>query len=107
MAGGIVTLVWHPDQVAPGDYNDPIPTATMEQMVDPATAVGAAWRQNLARAAAVLQRFENAGVPVLFRPLHEQTASSSGGGTIPPRTGRRSRGARRRGLRSGARWSTT
>ena len=71
-AGGIVSLVWHPDNPTGGPFGSPITTGQLRQMRDPATAVGAAWRTQLNRAAAVLQRFEDAGVPVLFRPLHEQ-----------------------------------
>jgi mannan endo-1,4-beta-mannosidase len=75
-AGNIVTLVWHPENpVAGGNFGTPIANADLKRMIDPATATGAAWKVQLDRAAAVLQQFKNAGVPVLFRPLHEQNGN--------------------------------
>lgn len=72
-AGGLVTLVWHPDNpVAGAPFSTPVPTASLVQMVKPATAVGQAWRTQLDRAAAALKPFDDKGVAVLFRPLHEQ-----------------------------------
>lgn len=74
--GHIVTLVWHPDNpVAAGNFSTPIATADLRRMINGATAVGASWQTQLDRAAAVLQQFEDAGVPVLFRPLHEQNGN--------------------------------
>lgn len=75
-AGNIVTLVWHPaNPVAGGNFGTPIATADLQDMINPATAAGAKWQVQLDRAAAVLQQFETAGVPVLFRPLHEQNGN--------------------------------
>lgn len=70
-AGKIVTLVWHPQRPSAGG-DTPMAAAELEQMVDDNTAVGQAWQTQLNRAAAALQVFEDAGVTVLFRPLHEQ-----------------------------------
>jgi sugar lactone lactonase YvrE len=71
-AGHMVTLVWHPDNPTLGAFGTPISTANMTYMYNDATVVGQRWQVQLDRAAAVLQQFEDAGVPVLFRPLHEQ-----------------------------------
>lgn len=71
-AGHIVTLVWHPDHPAQGSYSTPISTTELQNMIQDATTTGQNWQIQLDRAAAVLQQFKNAGVPVLFRPLHEQ-----------------------------------
>jgi mannan endo-1,4-beta-mannosidase len=74
--GHIVTLVWHPDNPVPGgDFSTPISTANLGAMVDDATLIGANWQRQLNRAAAVLQQFADAGVPVMFRPLHEQNGT--------------------------------
>lgn len=74
-AGHIVTLVWHPGNPTPGAYNKPISTASLHNMIRDSTAAGQRWQTQLNRAAAVLQKFKNAGVPVLFRPLHEQNGN--------------------------------
>ena len=72
-AGGLVTLVWHPDNpVAGAPFSTPLPTARLVDMINPATAVGQAWRTQLDRAAAALKPFDDKGLAVLFRPLHEQ-----------------------------------
>ena len=74
--GHIVTLVWHPDNPVPGGgFGTPIATADLIRMVNGATSIGVNWQLQLDRAAAVLQKFEDAGVPVLFRPLHEQNGN--------------------------------
>lgn len=74
--GHIVTLVWHPDNPVPGGaFGTPIATADIGRMIKGATTVGANWQTQLDRAAAVLQQFEDAGVTVLFRPLHEQNGN--------------------------------
>lgn len=70
-AGKIVTLVWHPQRPSAGG-DTPMAAAELEQMVNDNTALGQAWQTQLNRAAAALQVFEDAGVTVLFRPLHEQ-----------------------------------
>lgn len=71
-AGGIITLTWHPQNPTGGPFGQPITVAQIQQMSAPNTAIGKAWRTQLNRAALVLKQFANAGVPVLFRPLHEQ-----------------------------------
>lgn len=75
-SGRIVTLVWHPDNPVPGgDFGTPISTANLRNMTDDATTVGKNWQIQLNRAAQVLQKFQAAGVTVLFRPLHEQNGT--------------------------------
>ena len=72
-AGHMVSLVWHPGNPVPGgNFGTPVNTAYLRSMINDGTTVGQNWQIQLNRAAAVLQQFENAGVPVLFRPLHEQ-----------------------------------
>lgn len=72
-SGHIVTLVWHPENPVPGgDFSTPIKTADLRNAVKDTTAVGKRWQTQLDRAAAVLKKFQNAGVTVVFRPLHEQ-----------------------------------
>jgi mannan endo-1,4-beta-mannosidase len=74
--GHVVTLVWHPQNpVAGGDFGTPISTAELRRMVDDSTGTGKRWQVQLARAAAVLKRFADAGVPVMLRPLHEQNGT--------------------------------
>lgn len=74
--GNIVTLVWHPAlPVKGGDFGTPIDTSDLEDLVDDKTAAGKAWQEQLDRAAAVLKQFDDANVPVLFRPLHEQNGT--------------------------------
>ncbi|HKY92536.1 MAG TPA: glycosyl hydrolase [Nevskiaceae bacterium] len=74
-AGGIVALVWHPSRPSAGAFGSPAPTSTLAAMIDDGSAIGQAWQVQLDRAAAVLQQFEDAGVAVLFRPLHEQNGN--------------------------------
>jgi mannan endo-1,4-beta-mannosidase len=74
-AGHTVTLVWHPDNPTPGQFGTPISTADLRNMVKDDTAVGQAWQKQLNQAARVLQQFKDVGVPVLFRPLHEQNGN--------------------------------
>ncbi|MGE0825700.1 MAG: glycosyl hydrolase [Candidatus Binatia bacterium] len=74
-AGHIVTLVWHPSNPTFGEFGTPIPTADLWAMIDDSTEIGQRWQIQLDRAAAVLQQFKDAGVPVLFRPLHEQNGT--------------------------------
>jgi len=72
----IVTLVWHPSNpVAGGDFSTPVSTAELENMTNPATPTGAAWRVQLDRAAAALAPFAARDIPVVFRPLHEQNGN--------------------------------
>jgi len=71
-AGHIVSLVWHPDPPVGNDFSTPLSTTVLQQAINDATPAGRRWQIQLDRAAAVLRKFQAAGVPVLFRPLHEQ-----------------------------------
>jgi mannan endo-1,4-beta-mannosidase len=73
--GNIVTLVWHPDNPTQGDFSTPISTADLQNVVNLNTDVGQRFQAQLDQAAAVLQQFQNANVPVLFRPMHEQNGN--------------------------------
>lgn len=75
-AGHIVTLVWHPDNPTGGNaFTPPVSTTALQNAINDATAAGKAWQVQLDRAAAVLKQFQTAGLPVLFRPLHEQNGN--------------------------------
>jgi hypothetical protein len=74
-AGNIVTLVWHMDNPTQGDFNTPISTSDLHDVVDMNTATGQRFQAQLDLAANVLHQFQNANVPVLFRPLHEQNGT--------------------------------
>jgi mannan endo-1,4-beta-mannosidase len=75
-AGHPVTLVWHPDcPCGGGAFQAPVSTAVLVNAINDATPQGKVWQTQLNRAAAVLQKFETAGVPVIFRPLHEQNGT--------------------------------
>jgi mannan endo-1,4-beta-mannosidase len=68
----MVTLVWHPKHPCNGDIRVPIGTAELHHMVDPNTTIGKNWHAQMDEAADTLQKFKDAVVPVLFRPIHEQ-----------------------------------
>ena len=71
-AGHMVTLVWHPANPVSAGSDKPISTAQLQSLINDSTTAGQAWQVQLDRAAAALKSFSDAGVPVLFRPLHEQ-----------------------------------
>jgi len=72
-SGHPVTLVWHPDSPLGGNaFTPPVSTTVLQNAIKDTTAAGKAWQVQLNRAAAVLQKFATADVPVIFRPLHEQ-----------------------------------
>jgi DNA-binding beta-propeller fold protein YncE len=103
-AGHPVTLVWHPSNPVPGEsFAVPTGTANLQNMVNDATTVGANWQVQLNRAAAVLQKFETAGVPVIFGPCTNRTAISSGGATTE-RPARLCGNGRQPGSPCGATW---
>jgi len=73
--GNMVTLVWHPAHPNRGDFNKPISTGDLRALINEGTTLGQNWHKELDGAAAVLQAFKEADVPVLFRPLHEQNGN--------------------------------
>ena len=71
-AGGILEMDWHPNDPVDNSYpGTPISAAQMAQLVTPGSALSTTWHSELDAAAAVLAKFQTAGVPVLFRPLVE------------------------------------
>ena len=74
-AGHIVTLVWHPPHPNGGNLKTPISTGDLKMLIEQGTPLGASWQNELDKAAAKLQTFKDANVPLLFRPLHEQNGS--------------------------------
>ena len=74
-AGNMVTLGWHPanpSNLNLGSGGAPLTTAQLLDMVNDNTALGQAWQTQLDSTAVLLQQFADRGIPVLFRPLHEQ-----------------------------------
>jgi len=74
-AGNMVALVWHPGHPGGGPPREPISTADLQEMANPTTKLSKNWQAELDGAAALLQEFKAAEVPVLFRPLHEQNGN--------------------------------
>ncbi|MFE5584130.1 glycosyl hydrolase [Kitasatospora sp. NPDC056531] len=75
-AGGLVSVSVHLyNPVAGAAWRTPLPAATFQQLQDPGTAVGQAWRAELDKVAAGLQTLSDAGVPALFRPFHEMNGN--------------------------------
>ncbi|MGW7262314.1 glycosyl hydrolase [Streptomyces sp. NPDC054842] len=80
--GSLVALTWH---VCPptggstcafeGGVKSHITDAQFSQIVTNGTALNTAWKRRLDEAAPYLQQLKNAGIPVLFRPLHELNES--------------------------------
>lgn len=74
--GGLVTVGVHmprPDRL-PGAFNQRL--TEFGQLTDPQSALGAQWRADLDAVADGLLDLQAAGVPVLFRPLHEMNSES-------------------------------
>ncbi|MFD3734709.1 glycosyl hydrolase [Streptomyces sp. NPDC058632] len=80
--GSLVTLTWH---VCPptggsscafeGGVKSNISSAQFSQIITEGSALNNAWKRRLDEAVPYLQQLKNAGVPVLFRPLHEMNES--------------------------------
>lgn len=77
--GGAVTLAWHmrnPLKVCTrGEFFDcsktPMSAAELARMLTPDTSENRLWKKDIAIAARTLKRLREAGVIILFRPLHE------------------------------------
>lgn len=77
-AGSLVTLTWH---VCPptggsscafeGGVKSRITDTQLDQVITDGTSLNAAWKARLDESVPYLQQLKDAGVPVLFRPLHE------------------------------------
>ncbi|MFE3454432.1 glycosyl hydrolase [Nonomuraea sp. NPDC059194] len=73
-AGGLVSISVHaPNPVAPQGFRDRL--ADFAHLSDPSTSLGARWRDQLDQIAAGLRELDDAGVPVLFRPMHEMNGA--------------------------------
>jgi len=86
-AGGLVTINWSPHNPLANDETDIAtragswtdtrvrPDGTnavhLQDLLDPSTKAGAAWRRKLGRVADALRELQDAGVVVLWRPLQE------------------------------------
>jgi len=78
--GSLVTLMWHecpPTMSEPCDWtqvesqNGALTTPQWQQLVTNGTALNSAWKSELNIIVPYLQQLKNAGIPVLWRPLHE------------------------------------
>lgn len=79
-AGSLVTLMWHecpPTIAEPCDWthvesvNGALTAAQWQQLVTSGTALNTAWLNELNLIVPYLQQLKDAGIPVLWRPLHE------------------------------------
>ncbi|MFI1383603.1 glycosyl hydrolase [Embleya sp. NPDC020886] len=76
-AGGLVTVSAHlpnPDQSDWGGLFTKL--ATFDRLTDRGSATGRRWHAELDRVAEGLRELADAGVPVLFRPMHEMNGDS-------------------------------
>lgn len=79
-AGSLVTLMWHecpPTMSEPCDWtqvesvNGALTASQWQQLVTNGTALNNAWKAELNIIVPYLQQLKDAGIPVLWRPLHE------------------------------------
>lgn len=92
--GSLVTLTWH---VCPptggstcafeGGVKSSISHAQFSQIITEGSVLNTAWKRRLDEVVPYLQQLENAGVPVLFRPLHEMNESWNWWGNRPGANG--------------------
>ncbi|MGC2999808.1 glycosyl hydrolase [Streptomyces sp. G35A] len=92
--GSLVTLTWH---VCPptggstcafeGGVKSNLSNAQFSQVLTEGSALNTAWKRRLDEAVPYLQQLKNAGVPVLFRPLHEMNESWNWWGNRPGANG--------------------
>ncbi|MGW0913823.1 glycosyl hydrolase [Streptomyces sp. NPDC002784] len=92
--GSLVTLTWH---VCPptggstcpfeGGVKSNVTNAQFTQIITSGSALNNAWKRRLDEVVPYLQQLENAGVPVLFRPLHEMNESWNWWGNRPGANG--------------------
>jgi mannan endo-1,4-beta-mannosidase len=78
--GSLVTLMWHecpPTIAEPCNWDQvesedgALTTAQWQQLVTGGTALNTAWKNELDLIVPYLQQLKSAGIPVLWRPLHE------------------------------------
>ncbi|MEV1006530.1 glycosyl hydrolase [Streptomyces sp. NPDC049881] len=92
--GSLVSLTWH---VCPpttgsgcafeGGVKSRISADQFRQVVTDGTALNGAWKRRLDEAVPYLRQLRDAGVPVLFRPLHEMNESWNWWGAYPGQDG--------------------
>ncbi|MFH9010911.1 glycosyl hydrolase [Streptomyces sp. NPDC017943] len=88
--GSLVSLTWH---VCPptggstcafeGGVKSNISNAQFSQILTEGSALNTAWKRRLDEAVPYLRQLKDAGVPVLFRPLHEMNESWNWWGNRP------------------------
>ncbi|MFG3000455.1 glycosyl hydrolase [Streptomyces sp. NPDC048340] len=71
--GSLPSVSVHAPNPGGGSMNAPL--ADFAELTDPATPAGKAWHATLDQVAAGLKDLSDAGVPVLFRPLHEMNGA--------------------------------
>ncbi|GAA1558853.1 hypothetical protein GCM10009678_47370 [Actinomadura kijaniata] len=88
--GSLVTLTWHvctPTGGSTCQFDGGVKTQIsndqFHQIVTDGTALNTAWKRRLDEAVPYLQQLKNAGVPVLFRPLHEMNEAWNWWGDRP------------------------
>jgi mannan endo-1,4-beta-mannosidase len=90
--GSLVTLMWHecpPTIAEPCDWTQvesvdgALTTAQWQQLTTDGSALNTAWKNELGLIVPYLQQLKNAGIPVLWRPLHEINDSWSWWGGTP------------------------
>ncbi|MFF8104180.1 glycosyl hydrolase [Streptomyces sp. NPDC016640] len=92
--GSLVSLTWH---VCPptggstcafeGGVKSSVSNAQFTQILTEGSALNNAWKRRLDEVVPYLQQLEDAGVPVLFRPLHEMNESWNWWGNRPGANG--------------------
>jgi pimeloyl-ACP methyl ester carboxylesterase len=65
--GGLISLIHH----APKPFSGGVHLAELADPANPQTAAAMAWQGTLDHDAGVLRKLQEAGIPVLYRPLHE------------------------------------
>lgn len=94
--GSLVTLTWHactPTGPSTCEFEGGVKTnisdAQFTQIVTGGTALNAEWKRRLDAVVPYLRQLKDAGVPVLFRPLHEMNESWNWWGGRPGPDGSR------------------
>ncbi|MFI0242168.1 glycosyl hydrolase [Streptomyces sp. NPDC016845] len=92
--GSLVTLTWHvcpPTQGSScafeGGVKSSISDTQFNQVVTDGTSLNTAWKRRLDEAVPYLNQLKSAGVPVLFRPLHEMNETWNWWGHRPGANG--------------------
>jgi len=76
--GGLVTITWHArNPWTDGDARDKRIPGSFDELLTEGNPVHVAWMQELGRIASALDELQQAGVVVLWRPLHESNEPSA------------------------------